>query len=317
MYIENSSPCVNAAPVFTDRYTYIYHSTFEANMATGAGARGAGIDNESTLYLYNNILTGNKINGVVTTAGQIYTAPTGNTIYGENLIHNGTTITSQTLFDNCFFIPLPFAKSATRLTAGTISTPSWYSAAAVISRLATDLKGTLRPTSGNVTHGALESGATPPTEYSVNVSPSPASGGTATSIVYGNYNNDCDCGVEAIITAEEKDCYKFLHWTNSTGTIMPYKQTDTIKLTSNLTLIAVFEGSNYNINLEKNIAEAGEVSQEDGDDCNKIITATPNDCYKFLHWQNNAGTIMPFKQTDTIKPIAPDSTLIAVFEEND
>jgi hypothetical protein len=62
---------------------------------------------------------------------------------------------------------------------------------------------------------------------------------------------------------------------------------------------------------------AGEVSQTDGDDCSKIIKAIPNDCYKFLHWQNNVGTIMPFKQTDTIKLTGPDSTLIAIFEQND
>jgi hypothetical protein len=92
--------------------------------------------------------------------------------------------------------------------------------------------------------------------------------------------NDCINSVIKVIAA---DCYKFLHWQDTSGKIISEKQIDTITLTSDSTLVAVFEEYYRTLTLNKNIDIAGNISQTEIDGCAKIIRATPNECYRFLH----------------------------------
>jgi len=82
---------------------------------------------------------------------------------GSNLIHNGTSITRQTIFGNNqlthagFIEPLSFARRSYPLT-DTITTPDIVSPLDVISLLETDQVGNTRPITGRVTSGAVEYG---------------------------------------------------------------------------------------------------------------------------------------------------------------
>ncbi|MCL2039436.1 MAG: T9SS type A sorting domain-containing protein [Bacteroidetes bacterium] len=46
-----------------------------------------------------------------------------------------------------------------------------------------------------------------------------------------------------------------------------------------------------------------------------IIEATPEFCYRFVHWRTNSGVVVSNKEIDTITLVS-DSTLIAVFEKD-
>ncbi|MCL2039486.1 MAG: T9SS type A sorting domain-containing protein [Bacteroidetes bacterium] len=125
--------------------------------------------------------------------------------------------------------------------------------------------------------------------------------------------NKIGCGDSAIISAIPDSCYNFLHWKNTAGKILFFKQNDTIKLASDSTLIAIFKSYDFDIFLHTNPLNAGITYNEFNGCDTAIISAIPGSCYNFLHWTDAAGNILPFKQNDTIT-LTSDSTLIAVFE---
>jgi len=123
-------------------------------------------------------------------------------------------------------------------------------------------------------------------------------------------------GCDNVIEAIPNDCYKFVHWIDSEKNIISTKQIDTLKLTSDSTLIAIFENYDFSVTVHTNIAEAGEVEKEEYDCDNAIISATPNECYRFVHWIDTDEKIISTKRIDTLK-LTSDSTLIAIFENYD
>jgi predicted outer membrane repeat protein len=133
--------------------TYLYHCTFDSNQAKD----GRAIINkdplgEGKLYSYNCIYTGdtNQIQGTITA--------------GINLIECENGITRDAVFGNNeydttsgYIMPLPYAKTATRLTTNYIAVPTEIiTADSIISLLTTDQSGNTRPTTGYVTYGSVE-----------------------------------------------------------------------------------------------------------------------------------------------------------------
>jgi predicted outer membrane repeat protein len=124
----------NGGAIYFSGSCYLYHCTFEGNSCNNSNGGGAIYKNDNLLYSYNCIYVNNSEKGSVTTAGQI----NGTITAGDNLIHNGTTITSATVFGtnqfttDGYIVPLDFAKSATRLTTATIHTSDSIDATEII-----------------------------------------------------------------------------------------------------------------------------------------------------------------------------------------
>ena len=321
-------------PDLDDNGSYFYHCTFDANVASQRGGAmyisvrdipNSPINSVVPLYIYNNVFVGNTVGGVVTASNQIQSGPgNGTQITGtnRNLIHNGTTITQQTVFgsDNCYLIPLPFARSAERLTSTNFVKPLKMNVSQILNIVARDQKGNMRPTTGNVSYGALEAGSSSSVTTSITLNKNIEEAGTVADTIIQS-STGCVCNEYAIIEVIPNDCYRFLHWANSAGNIVSEKQIDTLRLTSDSSLIAVFEKADYSItvsvvSVSENTSEGGTATVIENVDCEGIILATPNDCYIFLYWIDSAGNIISENQTVILQLIS-DSSLIAVFEKAD
>lgn len=117
----------------------------------------------------------------------------------------------------------------------------------------------------------------------------------------------------AIIIATPAECCEFVHWEDTLGHIISTKATDTISVTSDSILVAVFVKTNYVLSLSSN--GGGSVNGGGPVACGTLdtITATSNDCYAFVNWIDVAtGKVYSTKSTDTIT-ILNDRTLIANF----
>lgn len=146
---NNATSRGGAVAIYFFGTAHLYHSTIYNNAAiiSHGGIYGS-------IYSYNCIYIGNKVDGAVTTAGQTQTI-----LAGRNLINNATNTNAAVFGNNTFtdgyIVPREFAKSATRLTTS-IATPSRVSADTIISWLAKDKAGVERPITGYVTYGAVE-----------------------------------------------------------------------------------------------------------------------------------------------------------------
>jgi hypothetical protein len=143
--------------------------------------------------------------------------------------------------------------------------------------------------------------------FSITLNKNIASAGNAVVV------EEFDC-INSVIMATPNYCYDFIHWADAAGNIISTKQVDTIILSFDSLLIAVFGEIIYTLTLNKNITIAGNTAIIEEIDCiTSVIKAAANDCYAFIHWADSTGTIISTKQVDTIK-LSSDSTLIAVFK---
>ena len=118
-------------------------------------------------------------------------------------------------------------------------------------------------------------------------------------------------GETTTITATPAEGYHFVKWSNGLT-----NATETITVTSDLTLVAEFEktasSETWTVTLSANNDEYGSVS--DGgtvkDGSTITITATPADGYKFVKWSNGLTS------TAANIIVTSDTTLVAEFAEN-
>jgi hypothetical protein len=115
---------------------------------------------------------------------------------------------------------------------------------------------------------------------------------TVNSTTGGNTNlngtTTWDSDSVATITATPENCYRFVNWTNANNnnvisTVNPLA----ITITSDTNLVANFELIKYNLNVSS--SGNGNVTGSDANvNCgsSRTITATPNDCYKFVNWSD-------------------------------
>jgi len=178
----------------------LYHCTIDKNKTISSGGGGIYISKiatpngfVATLHIHNCIITGN-------TAADTLNQITGDYSGGNNLIEGENGIIRYLVFGNNEFkdgyiMPLEYAKTATRLTENDIDfselldilklyygltfTPP-ITANDIISLLAIDQRGKIRPDTGFVTFGAVEYDANSVKELirlllTINVFPNPTS----------------------------------------------------------------------------------------------------------------------------------------------
>ena len=125
-------------------------------------------------------------------------------------------------------------------------------------------------------------------------------------------------GKEVTIRAIPKTGYRFLRWENViTGKEFSKNNVHKFPATQDLTLIAYFEEATYDITVQANNADWGEV---DGsgiyrENADVIITATPKEGYRFVKWVDVlAGLDFSTKAIHKFKA-GQDLHLTAIFEE--
>ncbi|MBQ5892131.1 MAG: leucine-rich repeat domain-containing protein [Bacteroidales bacterium] len=119
----------------------------------------------------------------------------------------------------------------------------------------------------------------------------------------GIVRNSCS---SATFNATANNCYQFVSW-NDGNTDNPR----VVNVSSDTTFTAIFEelpNHNYNVNVSINNDAFGSVYIEN--DCNSsTITATANNCYQFVSW-NDGNTENP-----RVVNVSSDTSLTANFEE--
>ena len=93
----------------------------------------------------------------------------------------------------------------------------------------------------------------------------------------------------------ESPCYKFLHWLDTlTKEIISTKRVDTILMTKDIVLLAVFySDTTFNVDLYANPEEAGTVAGSGVYECEDEVTisAIPKKCYRFVNWTDAEGKV--------------------------
>ena len=143
--------------------------------------------------------------------------------------------------------------------------------------------------------------------YTVSVSATPTSGGSATG--GGNYNYGQSCTV----SASAANGYTFLRWTEN-GTQVSTNASYTFTVTGNRTLVAQFQVNGYTISASANPTAGGTVTGAGtynyGQSC--TLTATANTGYTFLRWTEN-GEQVSTNATYTFN-VTGNRTLVAQFQ---
>jgi hypothetical protein len=97
-----------------------------------------------------------------------------------------------------------------------------------------------------------------PLKYTLTLNAIPSGIGTLKGA--GEYDN----GTKVIITATAKDCYHFVRWTDLAGNTKSTKAIDTIIISKDTTLIAVFEKNKVDVNLTDGYLTIGICENGDG-----------------------------------------------------
>ena len=125
-------------------------------------------------------------------------------------------------------------------------------------------------------------------------------------------------GKEVVINAVPKQGYRFVRWENVvTGTEFSKNQVHKFPATQDLTLIAYFEEATYDITVQTNNADWGEVAGGDiyRENAEVTITATPKEGYRFVKWVDVlAGRDFATKAIHKFKA-SQDLHLRAIFEK--
>ena len=122
--------------------------------------------------------------------------------------------------------------------------------------------------------------------YAVNVSASPAAGGTVSGS--GTYNHGDSC----TLTATPATGYQFVRWTKN-GTQVSTNATYTFTVTQAASYVAEFTLISYTVTATADPAEGGTITGagtfNHGATC--TLTANPADGYEFVAWMENGNTL--------------------------
>ncbi len=149
-----------------------------------------------------------------------------------------------------------------------------------------------------------------PSAFVLELKTSPSNIGVVTGD--GEYEKD---ELATITATTDNEYYIFKHWEDIAGKVISSEAEYIFPMTSDSTLIAVFNKYKMVLTLEKNIPDGGKVTGAGTYNCdsNVKITAVPNDCYMFRHWKDVAGKIIS-SEPEYMFDITSDTTLIAVFQ---
>ncbi|MCL2041220.1 MAG: InlB B-repeat-containing protein, partial [Bacteroidales bacterium] len=89
------------------------------------------------------------------------------------------------------------------------------------------------------------------------------------------------------------DCYEFLHWTNEYEFPVSSDPSYTFSITKPTILVATFILKTFNIVTQSDPPDGGNTYGADGYTCGEVtIIAEPIDCYEFVGWEDDDGTIV-------------------------
>ena len=270
--------------------TYLYHCTFDENNAEEGGAIFNGDATLNSLYSYNCIYAGSgeePIIGEVSTAGTNLIEPSRFPIFGARTLIEG------------YIVPFETAKTANRLTAN-IMAPEDMTPTIIISWLETDQAGNVRPTTGNVTHGSVEAGLIVTLRSNLE---------EATLTGAGVHESNSNVTIEASF---DDGGYVFKHWINTNDEILFTDNPLQITLVRDTILIAIFEEDDSEFNIIVNASMGGSANLQK-QESSVIITATPDTCYNFIHWIDDAENIISTENPFEFVAVS-DTTLTAIFE---
>ncbi len=122
--------------------------------------------------------------------------------------------------------------------------------------------------------------------YTVSVSNSPSSGGTATG--GGNYNH----GAQATITASPAAGYSFVNWTEG-GSVISTNASYTFTVNSNRNFQANYSQNTYTVSVSNNPSSGGTVTGGGNyaHGSQATITASPSTGYAFVNWTEGGSVI--------------------------
>jgi len=144
--------------------------------------------------------------------------------------------------------------------------------------------------------------------YELTVNANPPEGGEVTG--EGAYPYD----TYAAITATPNECYEFVNWTGE-GITDPNSASTTVLVDEDKTVTANFTLLEYDLTVNANPLEGGEVTGSGTYDCctYQPITATPADTWYFVNWTGE-GIAEP-NSAETTVHIDGDKTVTANFAE--
>lgn len=137
-------------------------------------------------------------------------------------------------------------------------------------------------------------------KYNITASSASTSMGTVTG------SAEIEPGESITVTATPKTGYKFVSWTNSSGTIVSTTASYTFTPTADTALTANFAIIQYTVTVSSANTSQGTVSGGGTIDYGKTATvnATPKTGYIFLNWTNSSGTVVSTSASYTFTPTA-------------
>jgi hypothetical protein len=127
-----------------------------------------------------------------------------------------------------------------------------------------------------------------PTSYNLILNKSPTTGGNVSGAGY--YVS----GSQVPVSATFNSGYSFKYWKDSTGVISSNPSFTYTIPSNNSTLTAYFAEVVHNLNVNVISSNAGEVIGEGSYEYNEnvMLTAIPNEGYKFVNWTNTSGQVL-------------------------
>ncbi|MDE7102005.1 MAG: InlB B-repeat-containing protein, partial [Bacteroidales bacterium] len=149
-------------------------------------------------------------------------------------------------------------------------------------------------------------------KYTLNLNASPAAGGTVVGDGIYNANQTVS------ITATPNVGYTFVGWRLLNGNIISRDLTYTFQISRDMTITAVFsQNAQFTVTLNA-MPEEGGVVTGDGkyaQGAPATITATPNEGYSFVEWQDAEGNVVSPDATYTFV-VTASVTYTALFKQN-
>ncbi len=155
--------------------------------------------------------------------------------------------------------------------------------------------------------------------YEVTVSASPTLGGAARVIDYYDGDNVFALGDGVVIEAEPNEGYRFVNWTEGTGSeVFSIFAKHNFSMPSHaLDLVANFEVMvSRTLTLTANLVEGGAVTGAGTfyQGTSVTVTATTNPGYRFVYWEDDAGYWVSSGTNYTFSMPDSDLNLVAHFE---
>ena len=153
-----------------------------------------------------------------------------------------------------------------------------------------------------------------PGEFAVNLSSSPANGGTT------NGSGSYFAGSSVTVTADPNNGFTFMNWTDN-GVVVSMSSSYQFVITMNRTLVANFKAipaSQFAVVLSASPAKGGMTDGEGAysSGTSVTITATKNTGYTFVNWTEKATGVEASKSAIFTFPLTTNRTLVANFVLN-